>query len=269
MEVIDIQIPYKRSESTFHLYDLSDIHAGTIHCVEEHVRRKVQEIKNDKNSMWIGGGDYGDFITPKDKRWSSGQISDWVDPDDIGESVRVWLDDLLAPIASQGIGLLKGNHEVSYSQQNDGKVYEHICKDLGLPALGYSSFVRLHFEREHSAEKHLVTGCFTHGTGNAITEGAKINNLMRFMKSFKADFYGYSHVHDYIPKSLTKLYVSDSGKITNQVAIGATSGCWFRTYTQGNQSSYGEMKVYPPSELCCAMFTINPNTGFIDVSRSI
>jgi hypothetical protein len=257
------------SNSNFHLYAFGDIHAGTIHCVEEHVRRKVQEIKADENAMWIGMGDYGDFITPKDKRWSDGQISEWVDPADIGESVRVWLVDLFSPIKDKSIGLLYGNHEVSYSKQNDGKVHQHICKDLGLPNLSYSCFVRMHFNRIKSTEKHLITGCFTHGSGNAITEGAKLNNLVRFMKSFKADIYGYAHIHDYIPKSFTRLNVNDRGKITNDVAIGAITGSWFRTYTQGINSSYGEQKVYPPNELCCAMFSINPNTGFIDVSRSV
>ena len=271
MEVIDIEVPYKRSTSEFHLYCLGDIHAGTIHCVEEHVKRKVQEIKADENAMWIGMGDYGDFITPKDKRWdsSSKQIADWVKQNDIGESVRDWLVDLFTPIKHKCVGLLYGNHEVSYSKQEDNQVFQHICKDLELPNLGYSCFVRLHFQRDKSQERHLTTGCFTHGSGNAITEGAKLNNLMRFMKSFKADFYGYAHIHDYIPKSFTRLNVADNGKITNDVAIGATTGCWFRTYTQGTNASYGEQKVYPPNELCCAMFTINPNTGFIDVSRSI
>ncbi len=269
MEVVSVTVPYIRSDSVFHLYALGDIHMGTIHCVEEHVHRKITEIADDKHAKWIGMGDYGDFITPKDKRWEDKQISDWVDPADIGESVRDRLVELLTPIKDKCIGLLYGNHEVSYSKQNDGKVHEHICKDLELPNLGYSAFVKLHFKRDKSNEAHLVTGAFTHGTGNAITEGAKINNLMRFMKSFQADLYGYGHVHDYIPKSLTRLYVSDSGKITNKVSIGATTGCWFRTYTQGVNSSYGEQKVYPPSELCCAMFTINPQTGFIDVSRSV
>jgi len=229
----------------------------------------VAEIQADDNAMWIGMGDMGDFIAPSDKRWSGGQISEWVDPDDIGESVRNWLVDLLTPIKHKCIGLIYGNHEVSYSKLTNGKVHEHICSDLGVPNLSYSCFVRLHFKRENSPERHLITGCFTHGAGNAITEGAKLNNLMRFMKSFKADFYGYAHIHDYIPKSFTRLNVADNVKITNDLAIGATTGCWFRTYTQGINSSYGEQKVMPPNELCCAMFTINPNTDFIDVSRSV
>ena len=269
MEVIPINIPYKRVNSNFHIYAIGDIHAGTIHCVEDDVRRKVQEIKESKNTMWIGMGDYAEFITPTDPRWDSLVIADWVKKDDIGYSQEQWIIDLFKPIKDKCIGLLYGNHEFSIHKHSHQDVHQHICDGLGVSNIGYSSWVHLHFNRENSNEKHLIKGAFTHGTGNAITEGAKINNLMRFMKAFDADFYGYGHIHDYIPKSFTRLVTTDSGKIKNKVAIGATTGCWFRTYTQGINASYGEMKVYPPSELCCAMFTVNPNMGFIDVGRSI
>jgi hypothetical protein len=218
--------------------------------------------------MVVTMGDLAEFITPSDPRWDSNSIADWVDKDDIGYSQEHWVIDTLSPIKHKIIGMIYGNHEVSIHKHSHQDVHKHICDALGVPSLGYSCFVRLHFQRPPT-ERHRVTGCFTHGNGNAITEGAKLNNLMRFMKSFKADFYGYAHIHDYIPKSFTRLNVSDNGKITNDVAIGATTGCWFRTYTQGINSSYGEQKVYPPNELCCAMFTINPNTDFIDVSRSV
>ncbi|MFA4917013.1 MAG: hypothetical protein WC560_10130 [Syntrophales bacterium] len=219
--------------------------------------------------MVIGMGDYAEFITPSDPRFDSGGIAEWVKPDDLGHSQEEYVTELLAPIKHKIIGLIYGNHEVSIHKHSHQDVHQHICDNLEVPNIGYSCFVRLHFGRDKSAERHMITGCFTHGTGNAITEGAKINNLMRFMKSFKADIYGYAHVHDYIPKSFTRLDVNERGRIGSQVAIGATTGCWFRTYTQGIQASYGETKCYPPNELCCAMYTINPNTDFIDVSRSV
>ena len=89
------------------------------------------------------------------------------------------------------------------------------------------------------------------------------------MKQNDADIYAYGHVHDYIPKSFTRLGTDASGRIKNRVSIGATTGCWFRTYTQGQVASYGEEKTYPPTEICCAVFTMNPMTGFLDVNRSL
>ena len=85
----------------------------------------------------------------------------------------------------------------------------------------------------------------------------------------EADIYGYGHMHDYIPKSLSRMTLTAQGKIKSSVSIGCTTGSWFRTYTKGVIASYGEQKCYPPTEIGAAMFTLNPNTGFIDVNRSV
>ncbi len=117
-------------------------------------------------------------------------------------------------------------------------------------------------------EKHLITGAFTHGSSGAITEGAKLMALMRWMKSMEADIYAYGHIHDYIHKYLSRMAISES-KIKGKTSLGATTGSWFRTYTQGIIASYGEMKTYPPTEICCAKFSINPHYGLYDVNRSV
>jgi len=271
LETKDIQIPYKRADSTFSLFCLGDIHAGTIHCVESHIKRKVDEIKNKKNAYWIGMGDYAEWITPKDKRFDPNlkSIAEWVEPDNIAHCQTEWLTKLFEPIKKKCVGLLYGNHENSIRIYNHDNVIKNLCENLGVDNLGYSCFLRLFFRRENSNESHLVKGAFTHGSSGAITEGAKLMALMRFMKSFEADIYGYGHIHDYIPKSLSRMTISPQGKIKSTVSIGSTTGSWFRTYTQGAVASYGEQKVYPPTEICCAVFTINPNTGFVDVQRSV
>ena len=96
--------------------------------------------------------------------------------------------------------------------------------------------------------------------------------LMRFMKSFEADIYGYGHVHDFIDKSFSRMTITDTSRgkarIKSSVSVGATTGCWFRTYTQGIVASYGEKKSYPPTEICCAVYTLDPANGFLDVTKS-
>ncbi len=271
METKDIIIPYKRADSTFYLYCVGDIHAGTIHCVEDHIKRKVDEIKNKKNSYWIGMGDYAEFITPKDKRFDPNlkSIAEWVEPDNIAHCQTEWLTKLFEPIRKKCIGLLYGNHENSIRIFNHDNVIKNLCENLGVDNLGFSLFLRLFFKRENSNESHLIKGCFTHGASGAITEGAKLMALTRWMKQNEADIYAYGHIHDYMPKSLSQMTISPQGKIKSEVRMGCTTGSWFRTYTKGIIASYGEMKCYPPTEIGAAVFSINPNTGFIDVQRSI
>ena len=271
MEIKDIVIPYKKSNSSFYLYALGDIHAGTIHCVEDHIKRKVNEIKETKNAYWIGMGDYAEFITPKDKRYdpSMKSIAEWAEPDNIAHCQVEWLSKLLQPIKKKCIGLLYGNHENSIRIFNHDNVIKNLCENLEVDNLGFSCFLRLFFRRDNSNESHLIKGAFTHGSSGAITEGAKLMALMRWMKSMDADIYAYAHIHDYIPKSLSRMAVSPQGKIKSTVSIGATTGSWFRTYTKGTMASYGEIKTYPPTEICCARFVINPDTGYLDVQRSV
>jgi len=277
MQVKDVTIIYKQSNPEFKLYCLGDIHAGTIHCVEHEIKRKVNEIKNSKNTYWIGMGDYAEFITPKDKRFDPNMksIAEWVEPDNLGHCQTEWLTELLDPIRHKCIGLMYGNHENSIRVFNHENVIANLCDDkhLKVDNLGYSCFIRFHFKRENSTESHLVTGAFTHGSSGAITEGAKLMALMRWMKSMDADIYGYAHLHDYLEKAYSRMVVIDKpdkqGRIKSKTVSGVTTGSWFRTYTQGVQASYGEQKCYPPTEICCAMFTINPNTSEIRTNKSV
>jgi len=272
MEVKDVIINYKAANSTFKLFCIGDIHAGTIHCVEDHIKHKIEEIAHSPNTFWVGMGDYAEFITPKDKRFDPNlkSIAEWVEPDNIAHCQTEWLIKLFTPIKKKCLGLLYGNHENAIRIWNHDNVQKNLCDALGVPNLGFSCFIKLHFQRENSNEKHLIKGAFTHGSSCAITEGAKLMALMRWMKSMNADIYAYGHIHDYIPKSLSRMTAVDTGeKIKSKVSIGATTGSWFRTYTKGIIASYGEQKCYPPTEICTAVFTINPNTGFLDVNRSV
>ena len=52
MQVKEIEIPHGRSDR-FRLYPIGDEHTGTLYCNEKALKEKVQEIKNDKNAMWV------------------------------------------------------------------------------------------------------------------------------------------------------------------------------------------------------------------------
>ncbi len=268
MEVKDIVIPRTR-RTVIKLFCLGDIHAGTIHCVENKIKRKVQEITETKNAYWVGMGDYAEFITPNDRRFDPAQkaVAEWVEQDNIAESQTKWIVDLFTPIKEKCWGLLYGNHEDSIRKFNHDNVQKNICERLGVDNLGFSCFLKVHFKRHGNIK--IYKCALTHGATSAITEGAKLMALMRWMKANDADIYAYGHCHDYMPKSLSRLAVSETGKIKQKVSIGATTGSWFRTYTQGIIASYGEMKAYPPTEITAAVFTIDPEHDFIDVNRSV
>jgi len=263
LEVIEKIIPYRRPDS-FPLYLFGDLHLGTIHCAEAEIREKVKEIKDTPNALWIGMGDYAECITPKDYRWEPSQrsIPEWLKQDNIAEGLRKRVVSTLEPIKDKCVGLICGNHEDSFRRAQHDDIQQNICDDLGLPNLGYSCFV--HFSFRRGTESHLVKGHFTHGTGGARTESGKVNYLVRTMAAFDANIYGYAHTHAMQLYSPEILGTTDNMKIKAKGKIGALTGCWFRTYTQGAVASYGEVKVYAPTRIGCPVFIISPDKGMIE-----
>jgi len=270
MQVLERIIPYKRSD-VFPLYLVGDIHCGTIHCAEDEIRSKVQEIKSNPQALWLGMGDYAEWITPFDKRWDPSQkaVASWLEQDNIAECQRKWIKKLFEPIRKQCIGLLYGNHEESIRHCNHDNVLKNVCDDLELENLGYSCFVDFIFRREGSKEAHQIRGAFTHGTGNARTDSGKVNYLARFMSDFDAQLYGYAHTHTIYMLTPTNLGIDKRDTIEGYSKIGALTGCFFRTYTQGVVASYGEQKVYKPTRIGCPKFNIYPDDGEVGIEIKV
>lgn len=265
MEVLRYELTYQRPDE-FKFYDLSDLHTGSAHFNEDMFKAKVREIAANPLARWLAGGDLGEFITPSDfKRWDSRSIADWVDPSDIGYSQEERIYQLVSPIQSQCIGLLLGNHEDSIRLHGNYDVHSHLCRRLDVPDLGYTCFVDLAFKRKHSNESHIFRVVATHGAGGAITQGAKVTRLQRFMDSFNARIYMHGHVHDIILSNKPYLDLTDAGRIVSRQKVGAMTGCWFTSYTQGIPPSYGEKKNYPPTSLGCPVFTVIPDKDFVAV----
>ena len=267
MEVIEKSYAYVKADSVFTIYPIGDCHLGTKHCTEGDLRKKLSEIEQDPMAVWIGLGDYGEFITPRDKRWDGKVISDWLadDVDNIAECQTDYLHKLFSPVRDKCIGLLEGNHEACHRRFNHVDVHKNLCKRLEVENLGYSCWLKLRFARENSNERHVYRCVFTHGEGWAITPGAKMNRLQRFMNAFDARIYGMGHMHDIITHSVPYLELSDANIIRQKERVGAVTGCWFKTYSQGVSASYGERKGYPPTSLGCPRFVIDVQRDIVKV----
>ena len=267
MEVTEKTVTYRKTDGDWKLYPIGDSHLGIKHCTESDLQKTITEIKDDPFALWIGLGDYGEFITPNDKRWDSKVISDWLkdEQDNIAEAQTDYIEKLFKPIKDKCIGLIEGNHEDTIRRFLHVDVQKNLCKRLEVNNLGYSCWLRLRFSRENSNEHHVFKCVFTHGSGWAITPGAKMNRLQRLMNAFDARIYGMGHMHDIITHTVPYLDLSDSNIIRQKERVGAVTGCWFKTYAQNVSPSYGEKKGYPPTSLGCPIFTINPNTDTVRV----
>lgn len=255
MEVCETTIEYSGSP-TYRIYPIGDTHFGTKHCVEDWIGQRINQIKQDSNALWIGLGDYAEFISTSDPRWDCQGIADWVEKDNIAVSETNHVVKMFQPIKGKCLGLLEGNHEDSIRLHSDVYVQKNICDGLGVKNLGYSCWLKLRFKRKGSSESHVIKCVVAHGAGGAITPGAKLTRLQRFMNAYDAQIFMHGHTHDIITHCYPVLALNANNEITHTQKVGAMTGCWFSTYTQGIKASYGEKKSYPPTSLGCPVFTI-------------
>jgi hypothetical protein len=211
----------------------------------------------------------GEFIAPDDPRWDWDMVSDWVKRTDIAKSEEDYITSKLKPIASKCLGCAYGNHEWEFRRHKYGDVHAHICDNLGVRNIGFSSFIDLLFRRESSRESHRIRICGTHGASSAILPSGKLNILTKWMNNNQADIYWYAHMHDILHKAKLFMSVSDNGKLVNKEAIGVITGCFFKTYVQGSSSTYGERKTYPLNKIGYPIIEINIEEMTLQFSEKV
>jgi len=246
-------VNYSSRSASFRIWNLSDIHWMSKACAEDEVRKDVQTIADDPYSLWIGGGDYCDFIGYTDKRFDPDAVASWVKVKDMGELGRFGMRqirDLFWPIRKKCLGLLLGNHEKKYELHTEQEsLHAWFCEELGVPNLQYSSlFDVVFFRYPHGGKPRLSMKAppqriFSrrqfrifchHGAGYAQTPGGKLNRLIQFMTAFDADIYFCGHVHDNLARKEPAIGADVScKKLTQRTRLGVIAGSYLKTYQQG------------------------------------
>lgn len=273
-------IRYSSNSDEFTLWGLGDLHVGNPGCDLNRIRRDIQAVAADPYSLWVGLGDYGDYIQPTDKRFSADHLDDEakLNLGRLGMHYMERIRDLFEPIRHKCIGLIFGNHEEKYFKQanwEDG--HDWLCRELEVPNLRYSClldlvFMRgkpskrngcLSFDRAAASEgKSLSTQQFRlychHGSGGAATPAGKLNALIRHMGNFEADIYLMGHVHQCTGQMLVRLGADDAClHLVEKRRLGAICGSYLKTYQAGH-TGYGEVKGYQPTALGAAKVRIKP-----------
>jgi hypothetical protein len=275
-------ILYPSRTDRIRIWFLACLHYGSSACAENHLKRDIQTIKDDPYSFWVGGGDYGEYISPKDtKRWNPQAVASWLRVADLGGygfTLNSAVRDLLKPIADKCLGLGEGNHEVTYqirTEQQDRHPW--LCQELKVRNLRYCAFIDIIFRRKTGikAPKLLTKSpamrkndganswtrrlFYHHGAGGAQTSGGKLNRLIRFMDSHDADIYFVAHGHEEHEHTMVTTTADvQCERIREHERHGILAGSYLKTYAEG-VTTYGEVKGYRPVRLGAAGVTIIPD----------
>ncbi len=278
-----------------HLWAMGDWHLGNKDCARGELANTIKEIADDPMAVWLGMGDYAEYIGVGDPRFDPLCFDSTLSISDLGTLGTVLsrqVRDLMMPIRHKCLGLLFGNHEAKYMKySNQQQLHAWLCTELGVSDLGYSTLFRLTMARissikvplklglvspkvikkvssHHGGSRWTLTIFAHHGAGAAATRGGKMQRLEKFMKQHDADLYFTAHLHEKMPLGDDKIGISpDGSRLESHQTLGTITGSYLRTYGDG-YPGYGEIRGYSPTSLGAAMVTLTPATKGMKLSVS-
>lgn len=250
------------------LYPLGDIHIGNRACDEKQFRAVVADIAADDHALWIGLGDYADFIQRNDPRFEVESLASWfkiADLADIAAAQRDRFLDIVEPIAPKCLGLVEGNHERAIHKHYERDIYLEIVagiKDRGgfaaehKLAFGYSGWLLLNFCRgENRSAATLLRIWLHHGFVGGRLAGAKALNMQRVLWSRACDLAIMGHSHNAATQVEAVERVAGD-KVVQDHRIGCFSGTFMTS------ARYGEAKGYFPMPLTQTRVVLQPGARY-------
>jgi len=242
------------------LLGFGDIHWGHLNCDKLMVHTIIKFIE-DHNCYWIGMGDYGDAIIPSDPRFDYRSIDpQYKTPQEQYDCI----EELFRPIASKCLGLLDGNHDILHWKQHAHNYVKALAKNLGVPYLGTSAYIRLIFKNYEGVYYNIY--CH-HGWTGARTKGAKISRIFDLEGIYPMlDLYMMGHTHDLgLVDEKPNLYVDNELEIRDRLARFVYTGGFLRGYVK-DSTSYVEAGTYRPTTLGMPAIILTPKRGKATIS---
>jgi hypothetical protein len=273
---------YDSKLTEINIWNFSDIHLNSAACAVNKIKRDIQIVADDPNAFWVGGGDYADYISYKDrKRFDPSVISSDISVADLGRLGQMSMErvrDMFLPIKDKCLGLAFGNHEDSYQREAEQQgLHSWLCCEMGGVKLdlGYTCLFDIVFIHAPRCENPLLRWqdapgeggsrqqfrfLVSHGSGAAATPSGKLNKLIQYMEIFDADIYMIGHVHDQKGQRLVQVSANQyCTELTEHDRVGLISGSYLKTYAQ-DVTTYGEKRGYRPTKLGAVTVTIKPYT---------
>lgn len=259
MRIVEQIIKGKKVE----LVGLGDLHLGNANCDKAKIRNVIEYIRTH-NCLWIGGGDYADAITPKDKRFDYRSVDrEFLTPQDQYQQIRKWF----YPIRKKCLGLLDGNHDMKHWKEWSHNYVKEIADDLGITYLTIDGYVRLVFSQFNDAVYDIYAH---HGWTGARTKGGKITRIYDLAGIFPMiDLYLMFHMHDLgLADEMPNLFVDKNLEIRDRIGRFVFGGSFIKGYVK-DSISYVEERTYRPSVLGSPVISIEPHYGKSTVSFNV
>lgn len=228
-----------------------DIHWGGKTCNVDKVRRMVKYMLKHHIYM-VGMGDYLECAT----KGSVG--AGWAEQVGIGQDQYEVVVDMLKPLADAGLilGLYEGNHEMRPLKDVGFKPVVMMCRELGVPYLGYTGFQHWRVGKM----SYKVAG--THGYSNARYVHTKMAAAVKFFENKDVDIGLYAHTHGLSSTVLLNEGIDSRNRTRNYSEKHIVLTGSYLEYS----GSYAEMLGLPPVKTGSPRITLSGKRHDIHVS---
>jgi len=257
MKITERRINYKLGD-TIKIRPLFDVHMGVKACDVPAFKDTLS--KADEDTYFIGGGDMIDAVHAKDPRYR--KSNDPFKGDAVIDNQIDMMIDLLKPYKDKLLGLGIGNHEDEITKRCGTNPITRMCNTLEVPSLGYSGLFKLVFSEDGSRGRTVIIR-YHHGWGGGSrTQGADLTKFSKDMQYWDADLFLYGHTHRKIVDELPRLGLSGM-KLVAKPKVLCICGTYLKTYLDGNDPTYSEVKGYPPIAVGGVVINIQPDSKWV------
>lgn len=270
MEVLFIDVTYD-TEDEFNISVYGDLHDEAHHTDSKALRKHMDVRAALPNSRFIGLGDMGDWILPRDNRYMISTVEggrpangydDWIDRE-LATKMDHWKKypwDFVA----------MGNHEFQALRRYYTNPAERLCQMLETRYGGYAGFARYRFITTSDQKvRHNLTFLYHHGAwgGRVIKGFGGARDYARMFEGWDIMIFGHNHQSVVHQEAVTT--TNSRGRLCKRQRFFVNTGTWMDTYTQGGTPSYGERGGYPPAALASPLITVRPTKRKLNIQISV
>ena len=251
-------IEYKYGE-TILVKPIFDVHYGAPGCDVRHFKKFLAD---DPDAWLIGGGDLLNSIVTSDlKRYRKSE--DGTVGDDIIDQQVNGMVDMLKPYKERIIGLGTGNHEDTITRKYGTNPTKRMCRELGVPFLGYSFGIELKL-RETDGRGRTVKIRGHHGWGGGSrTEGGSLTKYSKEAANWEADIFLYGHDHKKQSVNIERTGFT-AGALIAMPKLVVLCGTYLKTFSSDENPTYSERAGYSPTPIGGLTIEIKPNNRWVD-----
>lgn len=225
-------------------------------------KKWVDRVASDPNAFTILLGDQFDLARTHYRKHILAYGVDANSQEAIDDLVRGQvreLADMLDPIKSKIVGVLRGNHVWDFSSGVSGDQY--LADLLGIPYLGVFSLFRVEFRDRVDDSQRIALRVLAHHTGGcrgSRTQGGDVSALARMEDGFEADIYTAGHTHRRHSFKIPKLTIPSRGEPIprEKGRVFIRAGAFLKGYDKDEPTTttkhtphYAEEAMYAPTDL--------------------